>query len=272
MMPRIDLVVSPKLRTSSMKTSRLLKEKGGSYDAFFLDFPMEMEDTVTDLASERMSYDELIDEAYRGHLIPEPMGSWEYAARPVLEALPQISRRYPGLKIYCYGSKEHEFASVSSALRIASLTLKTTLREEVETEEWREALLHSLDLNRKAIEGEAEAIVGRAEGSSICVSDMGGRGLRKPLSEEGLDVRIRFVERPYHFAPLMILKREMARGSVGDEEVERLVRCHLEYVKSYIYRFDNRDRAHYEWVRDKVPWLRPKISREEVELLDKIIL
>jgi len=84
-------------------------------------------------------------------------------------------------------------------------------------------------------------------------------------------VKIRYVEKPYHFTPLTILKRKMVRVDVGDEEIEKLVRFYVDYVRSYIYRFDNRDKAYYEWVYEKVPWLRRKINREEVEFLNSII-
>ncbi|MFB0558566.1 MAG: hypothetical protein ACETVY_05575, partial [Candidatus Bathyarchaeia archaeon] len=129
----------------------------------------------------------------------------------------------------------------------------------------------SLEVDREARETEAEAIMERVGRSSVCVSDMGGRGLRKSLKSSGIQVKIQYVERPYHFTPLMVLKRLMAMGLVMDGEIERLVRSHLEYIRSYVYRFDSRDRAYYEWVFDKVPWLRKKIDKEEIEALDSII-
>ena len=69
----------------------------------------------------------------------------------------------------------------------------------------------------------------------------------------------------------MILKRKIALRDIEDQELERLVQSHVEYVRSYIYRFKNRDRAYYEWVYDKVPWLRRKITKEEIKLLDSLI-
>ena len=94
---------------------------------------------------------------------------------------------------------------------------------------------------------------------------------RESLMRSGFHVKIHYVERPYHFTPLIILERLMARGFIADREIERLVRCHLEYIRSYVYKFDNRDRAYYEWVYDKIPWLRERIDKEEIEALDSII-
>lgn len=166
---------------------------------------------------------------------------------------------------------EHEFALMSAAVRMTSLTLRTIVTGEVKINKWRDILIHSLDVERGIREAEVVAIQEKMKECAICVSDMGGRWLKRPLKNAGIDVKIHYIEKPYHFTPLMILKRKIARGSVNDEEIETLIRRHVEYVRGYIYRFDNRDRAYYEWAYDKVPWLRRKICKEEVEMLDSII-
>lgn len=158
------------------------------------------------------------------------------------------------------------------AVRMASLILRTTLTGEVEHGKWRETLQASLEVDRDSTENEAGRILRKAGDSSICLSDLGGRRFNRKLSRAGLDVKILYVEKPYHFTPLMILKRKMALGPVEDEELEGLVRSHIEYVRGYIYTFRNRDRAHYEWVYDKVPWLRRRINRKEIRLLDSLIV
>ena len=270
-MTSIDLILSPNLRTSSMKTSRLLKDRGGGYEMFLLNFPMEMEEIVMELAAEHLSYDEFIDEVGRSNLIPEPQGSWEYLMRPILETLPQLAQRFRNLTICCYGSLEHEFASMKVAVRLARLTLRTAIIGEVEFEKWRDILRASRDVDRNATEKEATTILEKTGGKSICISDLGGRHFKRILKKAGLDVKIQYVEKFYHFTPLMILKRKWARGPVEDEELEELVRRHVEYVRSYIYRFGNRDRAYYEWVHDKIPWSRRRFDKEEIELLDRLI-
>lgn len=270
-MASIDLILSPNLRTSSMKASHLLKERGCGYEIFFLNFPAEMEDIVMELADEHISYGELIDEVRRSNLIPEPKGSWEYIVRPILDALPQLAQRFPHLTIYCYGSQVHEFASMKVAVRLARLTLRTVITGNVEFERWRDTLLASLEVDKNATKKEAATILEKTGEKSLCISDLGGRRFKRTLIEAGLDVKIHYVEKFYHFTPLMILKRKMARGPVEDEKLEELVRHHVEYVRNYIYRFRNRDRAHYEWVYDKIPWLRQRINKEEIKLLDSLI-
>lgn len=271
-MMRLDLLLCPNLKTTSMKVANLLKNMGWEYEILLLNLPEEMEDLVDDLASNRISYDELIDETLRSHILPEPIGSWEYSVKPILRALPQLSRMLPDVRVCCYGSSDHEFASMGVAVRVARLTLRTTLTGKVEADKWRTTLNHSIDVDGRAKIAEVEAILDLIDGSSVCVSDMGGRDLKDPLTTAGLDVKIHYVEKPHHFSPLTILKRKLVRGPVGDEEVEKYVRCHVDYLRGYIYRFKSRDRAYFEWVHDMVPWMRHRIDKDEVYVLDSIIL
>ncbi len=267
----VDLLLFPNLKTSSMKAAYQLKERGCDYDVVLLNAPVEMEELVMELVIEQLSIDELFDEVGRLHMIPEPWGSWFYSMRPILESLPLIAKKFPSLMIGCYGSRDDAFASMEVSVRIASLILRMSITGEMELEKWREILQISQEVNREATERDTNAISLKAGERTICLSDLGGRRLQKPLGREGLYVKPLYVEKPYHFNPLTILKRRMARGPVGDGELEELVRCHLEYVKNYIYRFRNRDRAHYEWEYDKIPLLRGRIDKRELQLLDGLI-
>lgn len=267
----VDLLLAPNLRTSSMKASRILKEWGGGYDILLLNVPMEMEGILRELAAEHISCDELIDEARRLDLIPEPSGSWDYFMRPIFEALPRIAETFPDIDLGCYGSREDEHASMEVSVRAARLILRTILTGEVEVDRWRETLRASLEVDERAAGREAEIIIRKVGKRTICLSGLGGRRLKESLNRAGIDVKICYVEENYHFTPLSILKRKMARGFVMNEELDELVRLHVEYVRGYIYRFRNRDRAHYEWEYDRVPWLRRRIKKEEIGLLDSLI-
>ncbi|MBS7638411.1 hypothetical protein KEJ49_05980, partial [Candidatus Bathyarchaeota archaeon] len=177
-----------------------------------------------------------------------------------------------GLAIRCYGSRGGQIARMEEALRLALLTLRTALRQVVEVDEWRDALYRSIVLEGDLIKEEAR-VIGEisALGDSICLADMGGRALKPHLARWGVEVRIHYAEGSFHFTPLAILKRKMATGYVGGQELERLVKCHIEYIRDYIYRFENRDRAYYEWVYDKIPWLRRRLKRDELEILSRIV-
>ena len=110
------LVLSPNLKTSSMKTTQLLQDIGARFETLLLNLPIEMEKELIELSSGSMSTDDFVDEAKRRRLIPEPIGAWEYSERPMLEALPKIARLFLGLSARCYGSSEQEFASIGVAV------------------------------------------------------------------------------------------------------------------------------------------------------------
>lgn len=268
-MRRLLLIIYPELRISSLKAASLLEGAIRGFRAILLNLPSEMEGVVNRFAFREISYDELLEEIHREGYIPEPLGAWEYSFRPLLRCLPRI--HHPGLSIRCYGRREHEYARVESAVRLAQLTLRVALRGKVDLDEWRDALVQSISLERCSALEEARAITGLAEDDSICLADLGGRGLKDLLTASGLEVSVIYAEKPYHFTPLAILKRRMARGHVEDGEMERLVRCHVDYIRNYIYRFENRDRAYYEWAYENIPWLRRWLKRGEIEILSRII-
>ncbi|MEM4727765.1 MAG: hypothetical protein QXD04_05900 [Candidatus Bathyarchaeia archaeon] len=271
-MRRLLLILYPDLRLSTLKVISLIRDEAIKFSYLLLDLPVELEGLINKFAAGEISYEELLDEILEERLMPETQGSWEYTFKPLMMALPSIIRGSKGLAIRCYASREGQHARMEEALRLVQLTLRTALRQVVEVEEWRDALNRSIALERELIKEEAR-VIGElsAMGDSICLADMGGRALKPYLAGRGVEVRIHYAEGSFHFTPLAILKRKMALGCVGEEELERLVRCHIEYIRDYIYRFENRDRAYYEWVYDKIPWLRRRMKREELEILSRIV-
>lgn len=270
-MTAIQLMVRPDLKIASWRASKLIKETIRKYRILFLNLPEEMEQILTEFTCDRISYDELIDETLENHYMPEPHGSWEYAFRPILEALPELRSRSRELEILCYGSSEDELASANIASTLACYTLRNSLTGDVNADDWRSAIDDSLKIDKKAGESEVKKIICKAESDAVCLSDVGGRRLKPLLKDAGFYVSIQYLEKPYHHIPLMIMKRKMARNELEDNEIERLVRCHLDYVRKYIYRFENRDIAYYEWVWDNVPWMRNSINRDEISILKSII-
>jgi hypothetical protein len=250
---------------------KLIHEKIENYRILFLYLPVELEDVLMDFICCNKSYEELIDEALEKCIMPEPLGSWEYNLKPILEYLPKLYSNFQGVRILCYGSSENEFASMNVSSKLTRLTLRTSLTGTIDADEWRSTVIDSLIIDKDARESEFRNLASKAEGDAICLSDMGGSRLKGPLRDNGFEVLIRYVEKPYHYNPLMILKRKMAIEPIGDNEIKRLVRCHLDYIKKYIYRFENRDRAHYEWVWDNFLWMRKKIKKEELFILKSIL-
>ena len=267
-MAEIEVLLLPNLKIFAVRASSYLMERWEFYDTLFLNFPREMEILVADLAEGRRTYESLIDEVSYSGIIPEPVEAWEYTAEPLLKVLPNLKEIHPGLKIYCYGTKKHQFLLNNIAIRAARLTLQTAITGKVDVEGWRRLLEESSRVGGKLLAEEGALISERARGRCLCLSGLTGRSLGRALSGEGHLVRVRFIGGVYHFTPLEILERRWRREPLTDEEIRRFVRYHLEYLRDYIYLSNNRDSAYYQWLHDKVPWLRGRIDTEAVRFLD----
>ena len=136
----IDLLVTPNLRTSTLKALQFIQFNGEAYDTILLDFPEELENKVTEFAHEQVSYDEFLEHLERNEIIPEPVTSWEYTAKPILEALPRLKIKFPHFKIHCYGSRENEASTMDISQTLARLTLRTILTDKVNCNLWRETI------------------------------------------------------------------------------------------------------------------------------------
>lgn len=191
----------------------------------------------------------------------------EYTAEPLLKILPSLSL-LPHLKVHCYGSKEHERLTNELAVRAASLTLQTALTDRVDVREWMSLLEKSSEIERQILAEEKNIISEKAHRSCLCLLALGRRRLNRALSEDRHSVKTKYIGGVYHFTPLEILERRLRSRTLSSDEIERLIRCHLKYVRNYICLSSNRDRAYYQWAYDEVPWLRNRIHRQTIRLLD----
>jgi len=265
------LFLAPDLKISGMKIAHQLLRYGGKFNEIFLAFPKEMEELVHKLADTQTTLEVFIEESKRREFIPKPIGSWLYFNKPILEALPRIKNRYPHLQIKCYGGASLEIAAMEIAVKLTTLTLRTNLTDRIQPSLWRDLIKQAevIQIRHRAV--EAENIIQRLKGRGICISDMEGRSLAKHLRKAGIKVNLRYCVSPYHFTPLKILNRIILHRSAEDWEIEQYVEAHLHYIKDYIYKFKNRDRAYYEWVNDQIPWIRGKIDEDEIKNIDRII-
>jgi len=267
-MAEIEVLLSPNLKIFAVKSAAYLMERSGLYKTLFLNIPKEMEGLVSDLAEDELPYESFIYEVGVQRLIPEPLASWEYANEPLLKMLPDLRSSFPKLKIYCYSIKEHEFFLNDIATRIAYLILRTAITGKVEVGEWVGVLEDSFKFEHDVLVKKKKLISEKAYGKCICLSGLSGRRLKDALSEDGHLVTTKYIGGVYHFVPLEILERSWRRESLSGEETERLVRCHLEYIREYVYISTNLDKAYYQWLYDKVPWLRNRIDREAIRFLN----
>ena len=267
-MAEIIILLSPNLKIFSMKCAAYLMERLGLYETLFLNIPKEMERFVSDLAEGLLSYELFMHDISTERLIPEPVESWEYTAEPLLRILPNLKSSDPELEIHCYSAKKHEFLLNEIAIRMACLTLQTAMTGRVNVGEWIELLEESLRFEREILAKKKSLIVDWAYGKCICLSSLSGKRLKETLSQEEHLVTTKYIGGVYHFTPLEILERRWRREFLSGEEIERLVRCHLEYIRDYIYVSSNLDKAYYQWVHDKVPWLRTTIDLGVIRFLD----
>jgi hypothetical protein len=262
----IEILAAPGLRTSWTKVAVQLRE--ADCDGLFLNFSKDLEGLVTELAEVRLSYEDFIEEAAEEKLVPEPLGAWVYTAEPILRSLGELKCRRPLLKIHCYRDVRHDRLSARVAGEIAALTLRTSITGRVDIKRWKGILMDRIECKRGVLRGEAEFIRERAAPCSICTSGLDGELLKQHLMEGGEEVYLKNVEEYYYPTPLETLEEKLAEGDPPDEEVGRLVKEHVEYVKNYILMGKNRDQAYYRWALDKVPSAKERIDPVKVEYMD----
>lgn len=177
---------------------------------FFLNFSRDLEESVGALA-EGAPYDYIIERLMELKLIPEPLGAWEYGAKPILMALRGILQKKPNVKIYCYRDPSYDFISSKIAEKIAIMIFRVSSIERIETEEWEAVLNSLLEAEAKALPEETGLIMKMAESceNCICVAGFDGRRIRARLMEEDSEVSLAYMYVPYHFTPPKILMREM---------------------------------------------------------------
>jgi hypothetical protein len=267
-MTKIDLLLTANLRISAMKTVRLLAERSRDYSSLLLPYPEEMEAHLDNLASKRISYQEVIDGIIDSQIIPEPVGAWVYTAEPLLKALPHIREKHPDLRVLCVGNLEDEYKAMEISASIACHTLNALITGRIEHDRWREALRDSIERSWEATRGLERRILMKVSGNTVCVLGLSFRPVKKFLVDAGHHVSLKYVDGLYHFTPVTILERKLVLSAVDGLSLEALVRGHLEYVRNYVYRYESRDRAHFEWTYDKASWLRHGLDIEEIKQID----
>lgn len=259
-MTKVRILVIPNhIKSAALRTAEHLEKM--DYDTVFLNFSRNLEDGVRALA-EGAPYDYVIQRLRDLKLVPEPMGAWEYGAKPILMALRGLLQKEPSLKIHCYRDPSFALLSAETAEKIALLILRTCSTGKINVDEWEDLLISLLEPEEKALKKEIDVIAREAESSEdgICISGFNGRYIRARLTERGHDVSLTYLYIPYHFTPLEILMREMRRAtsrgdSLSHETITKLVKHHAQFIREYVIVNKNYDEAYRKWVCDKAPWL-----------------
>lgn len=249
----VYILALPKLRISHVKAAQKLSNL--SYEVLLLMFPRELEEQVKTLA-EGLPYQYVVKEIKKRKLIPEPFGAWEYYAEPILKMLFTVKKQNPNLDIYCYGNSAYENILTETATKIATLTLKALTTGRIDIKEWEKTLLEELQFSLEVFEEEAEFILSVIEKykKSLCISSLSGKNLKeKIVKKRGLSTKIEYFDIPYKLTPLEIIKNELLKRLEGksllsEDKIEKIIRCHINYVKKYVLLSKNLDEAYFKWV------------------------
>ncbi|MEM2936599.1 MAG: hypothetical protein QW231_05440 [Candidatus Bathyarchaeia archaeon] len=264
-MAEVKILITPDhIKAAASKAAELIKKL--DYEVLFLNFSRNLENGIKELA-EGAPYDYVLDRLRELKLIPEPTGSWEYGAEPILRALRGIQLKKPGLKIHCY--KDPDLTSLSEQLaeKTALLIFRWCSTGKMELEEWKALLASWLDLETEALDREADLLIKKAEvgDKNVCIAGFNGRHIKAHLKEAGYHVRLQCLYVPYHFTPLEILAREIrlapSKGStLPSQRIEELMEQHARFIRDYVTVSENYDDAHRHWMWDRAPWLRHRMT------------
>ncbi|WP_309492795.1 hypothetical protein [Candidatus Hecatella orcuttiae] len=246
----ITLMAVPRLRKSHAKLARELERL--PCDSVFLNFSRGLEEYVRELA-EGLPYEYVLAEIKKSKLVQEPSGGWEYYAEPILRNLKHLRRMKPELAFHCYESPSYDYLAAKSAEKTALMTLRTAATGKVDAAAWRSHLEDEIRLREEAVEEEAEFIASMASKyeKPACVTGLPGRGLRDELAERNVEVKQKFLDLPYFYTPLEMLKNELTRSHVSDEKIVQLVREHVDYVRKHVIPSKSLDEAYQQWVGSK---------------------
>ena len=249
-MAEVEILVKPPSRRAAREALRRIVEE--EPQAVLLNLPESIEDLVAELASGIMDYERFFEEV--GGRLPEPPAAWLKGYEEILKSLSKIRRRFD---VYCYGDPAAFRVSAEHSLQLALLTLRSMITGRVDVREWLRVLGEGARLWEAASEREAEkaASISTNYDKSICISDYAPAHLRNRLKLEGVKLRVRYLGQPYHFTPIEILRRKLAKGAVDEKEAEELVREHIRFVREYLYRKPLPE-AVENWSSRKLYWIR----------------
>ncbi len=249
----IDFLVRPPLETSGRKVLSALDR---SSEALFLPLPRSFDELVVELIL-GLGYEEFKEEVRRRKLLPEPVESWLRDNRPILERLRELGRR---MVTYCYRDDEAFNEGCRTSIRIAMLVLRDSLRERPDVDEWLRELDRERRVREDALEKEANLLREEAVSykKSTCVAGFEACRLRRILGEEFI-TRIHYLETPYHFTPLEVLRRMISIKKVSRDMAERLIREHLRFVREYVIPYGV-DKSRRVWTVENLSW-HPQCSR-----------
>ena len=248
MQKEIGFIVRPPLPKSGREAAKHIQE---DYEALFLNLPKTIDHLVAEIPY-GLDYEQLVEEIRRKKLLPEPVEAWLKDSKPILQRLKEIGDK---ILTYCYKDPRSFEHGVRTSHSIALLTIRGRIKNEIEVDKWLEQLKVEMKETEKALEREKETMESEAENydKSICISSFEGKWLRNQLKEK-FKTWIKYIDQPYLFTPLEILRRKLAtQGEIEREEAEQLIKEHIRFIHDYVLT-NELDEAYLKWAREKLYW------------------
>ena len=248
-MAEVEILVKPPSRRAAREALEKIREN--KPQAILFNLPENVGDLIVELASGIINYEEFLEEAK--DRLPEPSAAWFKGYEEILKSLSKIRGRFD---VYCYGDAAAFKVSAEHSVQLALLSLRSMVTGRVDVEEWLKVLGEGAKLWKIASEREAEKVadISTNYDKSICISDYMPAHLRSRLKLRGVKLKVRYLGQPYHFTPIEILRRKLARGSVDEKEAEELIKEHIRFVREYLYRKPLPE-AVEEWSSRKLYWI-----------------
>ena len=249
-MSRVSVLAVPKLRKSFMKAASYLEET--KCNAILIPIPRTIQRFIEEYAL-GAPYELFVEKLRRLKLISEPLGPWTRMIEPLLRALREMKHKLKRLEIFCYADPTYEERSAQTAVRISTLTFNVASTGKIDLDAWRELLASELLMKAEAFERETSFAVDIVEDYSdtVFVSGVKGGSIYKRLRSSGHDAQLEYIDLPYYFTPLQILRNEIElerkRKVLTEDRMEELIREHIGYVREYILKSSDLDEAYLRW-------------------------
>lgn len=178
------------------------------------------------------------------------------AYEPIVYCLSRLIKE--GIKITCYLDPLDIERERELAFKISRLVLRASVKEldERDLKEWVQVLdeyasedgitFDRLIDNLRRIDGLNVAILAGLEGFQYA----------ERLRDQGLRVRIEAVGLPYLRSPLEVMILKHSRGELTIDELKKLIKEYVDYVRNYVVRSESLEEAHEKWSCNKAPWLK----------------
>lgn len=255
----VEILVKPPSRRASEEALRELRRARAQ--AVLLNLPENINDLVQDLVLGAIEYDDFLEEVEKR--LPSPASAWIKGYEQILtsgfkeEKVPEI---------YCYGDVFSFKVEAEEAVKLTLLTLRGMITNRVDVEEWLRILRERSKLREISSRREAEKVadISLQYERAVCVSERTPTHIKSKLEEEGIKPRIHYLGQPHHFTPLEVLSRMLSsRRKVSREELEGLIKEHIEFIREYVYRKPMLE-AIDEWSMRKLYWIPRPLDRKQV--------